>query len=581
MLDWEHGIPDFSLPGLPMTPGIGPTDFSFDPALYHDAPMTFNPFEPVSAYAKTLAPAAHAVHDHIHISPVETSPSSQAARLATSLLLPFDTTSGEPSLDNQASSNAQIVGVSGESDPYLLSRFRYDQHNEAAFQSIRVRKMDSDIEETIPTFFTIAPDALASKAQPPPERSEILDRYRQEMQEIVDDEVGKRLIRLFYKYCQPYFPLLSREGRHMRDADGVREPSGVPTCILAAIYGHALPFCAWDEKLCVDVYQPPSADALFSIAWQACMPMLHTPSLAVLQTLLLLVQRRPTNKHVSDTPVKFTMMTTAVAIAQALGLNRDPTDWPLPSWEIKVRKRLGWATFVQDKWLALNFGRSSHIQADDWDIEPLTEDDFPDADRRGPDAPAGFHGQHFMKLCELTVIVDDIMHKLFALRAAKALHGSLEATLEVAKPLRIRLTEWYQSLPAGLMPQPNVGSPDSARRRSLQHELDGNGSLHLAYITAKIELFRAMLRPRVTDSNANAVAALRIGALAVAKEVTEFLEGLNARELEAFWGSCKLGEIAREGPMSLLTSQRCADQLHHCVQLHAASIRDLADLGRR
>jgi len=71
----------------------------------------------------------------------------------------------------------------------------------------------------------------------------------------------------------------------------------------------------------------------------------------------------------------------------------------------------------------------------------------------------------------------------------------------------------------------------------LQHELDGNGSLHLAYITAKMELFRAMLRPRVTDANATAVSALRTGAFAVAKEVFDFLDGLNARELEAFWAS--------------------------------------------
>ena len=77
------------------------------------------------------------------------------------------------------------------------------------------------------------------------------------------------------------------------------------------------------------------------------------------------------------------------------------------------------------------------------------------------------------------------------------------------------------------------------RLPGLQLELDGNGSLHLAYITAKIELFRAMLRPRVTDNNATAVSALRTGALAVAKEVFDFLEGLNARELEAFWASCK------------------------------------------
>jgi hypothetical protein len=552
-MGWENGMPPFHMPGMGMTPNMAPDFGPFDPALYQDSTMNFEPFgEPMSASSTTIdtnhnrkLSSAQGLH---HTSSLETSPASQAAVLPANLHLPFDTTSGEPSLDNQMLSNAQIVGISGESDPYLLSRYRYDAYNEATFQSIRMRKMnEGPIEQgSVPAFFVIAHNALAAKAQPS-ERNDTMDRFRREVEEMVPDEVGKRLIKLFYKYVQPYFPLLTREGRGFeRDEHGVREPSSVHTCILAAIYGHALPFCAWDEKLCVEVYTPPSADALFKIAWQAVQPMIHTPSLAALQTLLLLVQRRPTNKHVSDTPMKWMMMSSAVAVAQSLGLNRDPTDWPLPAWEIKVRKRVAWATFVQDKWLALNFGRSSHIHQDDWDVPPLTEDDFADADRDDPvGAPAGWRGRHFMKLCELTLIVDDIMRALFSLKATKALHSSLEATLEVAKPLRIRLTEWFQSLPPGLLPLPSaaVGSPESGRRKSYQHDLDGHGSLHLAYITAKIELFRAMLRPRVTDTNQTAVSALRTGALAVAKEVFEFLEELNAQEMEAFWASCKSSPV--------------------------------------
>lgn len=541
ILGWENGLQPFHISGIGMTPDMDPPDFAFDPALYQDTALAFDTFEPMSASTTTAETVPGKTIERRPQDSVNASPVSQADHLPVNLTLPIDTTSGEPSLDNQASSNAQIVGMSGEQDPYLLARYRYDQYNEAAFPSIRMRKMSGgpSTDGSIPTFFTIAHNALASKAQPV-ERIETMDKYRREVEEMVNDEVGKRLVRLFYKYVQPYYPLLTREGRRGRDDTGVRELASVPTCILAAIYGHALPFCAWDEKLCVEVYTPPSADALFRIAWLACMPMLHTPSLAVLQTLLLLVQRRPTNKHVSDTPMKWVMMTTAVSMAQALGLHRDCSDWPLPSWEIKVRRRLGWATFVQDKWIALNFGRSSHIQSDDWDVNPLTEDDFPDAERDGPDSQLGLRGQHFIKLCELTIIVDDIIHNLFSLKATRTLHNSLESTLEVAKPLRIRLTEWYQSLPPGLLPQPinTPRSPESSRRRSFVHELDGNANLHLAYITAKIELFRAMLRPKVTDANAAALAALRTGALAVAREVLDFLDGLQANELEAFWASC-------------------------------------------
>lgn len=392
-------------------------------------------------------------------------------------------------------------------------------------------------DSNIPAFFTIQHNALTAKAQPP-ERHETLERYRREVEDMVSDEVGRRLIHLFYRYVQPYFPILSSS----RDDEGARKPSSVPTCLLAAIYGHALAFCAWDDKLCVEVNTLPSADALFRVAWLSVLPLLHTPSLAALQTLLLLVQRRPTNKHVSDTPFKGFITNAAVSIAQTLGLNRDPLDWPLPAWETKQRRRLAWATYIQDKWLALNSGRPSQITADDWDVSPLTEDDFfeKDGNPSGPDTQSS---QHFMKLCELSKIVDDILRELFSIKATKALHNRLEATLEVAKPLRLRLTEWYQRLPAGLLPQSNSLSEGNRKKPQQQHELDGNGSLQLAYITAKIELFRAMLRPRINDNTATAVSALRTGAMAVAKEVFDFLEGLNARELEAFWASCKLSNL--------------------------------------
>lgn len=544
MMSWHNGMAPFqmqSLQSMGMNSGMAAPDFPLDPAFYQE-PMAFEAFEPMSAGSMNTMDMKTPQHQQRGSMDFDISPNSMSMQLPVALSQPVNATSGEPSLDQQPSSNATIVGLSGESDPYLLSRYRYDQYNEASFQQVRMRKMNDGpvASDDVPAFFTIQHNALASKAQPS-EKPEVLDRYRREIDEIINEQVGKRLIRLFFKYVQPYFPVLSREGgSYLRDEDGVRNPSTVPTCVLAAIYGHALPFCAWDEQLCVDVYTPPSPEALFRIAWYSAQAMCHTPSLAVVQAFLLMVQRRPTNKHVSDTPFKGIMWTNAVSIAQSLGLNRDPSDWPLPEWEIRHRRRLAWATYVQDKWLALNAGRSSHIHADDWDVEMLTEDDFAELDKHasGLDTPGSLHRQHFIKLCELSLIVDDILRSMFSLRATKELQNDLDATLETAKPLRMRLSNWYHSLPEGLLSHRSAGSPENGRRRSSPHELDGNGSLHLAYITANIELFRAMLRPQAMDPNEPAVGALRSGAIGVAREVFEFLEGLNARELEAFWASC-------------------------------------------
>ncbi|KAM0717914.1 hypothetical protein Q7P37_006246 [Cladosporium fusiforme] len=572
LLGWEGNIPQpYPMPQMGMPP---PVDFSaYDPALYREPSMHFDAFDPLPNNTTDPALENMPVQVPKPQSSIHTTPSQQSAALPMHLQLPFEGTSGEPSLDKQVSSNAQIVGMSGESDPYLLSRYRFDQNNEASFQRIRLRKM-SDVESSNggpPSCFFIQHNALTSKAQPP-ERREILEQYRHEVEDMVSNEVGKRLIVLFYRFVQPYFPVLSRSHGQL-DENGICEPGSVPTCILAAIYGHALPFCAWDARLCVDVYTPPSADALFRIAWLACQPEFHTPSLAVLQTLLLLVQRRPTNKHVSDTPFKWVIMTAAVSIAQTLGLNRDPTNWPLPRWEVQLRRRLAWATFTQDKWLALNFGRSSHINHDDWDVSPLHDNDFEEPDRvlLADNLPAS---AHFLRLCSLTSIVNDILSSLFSLRATRALHNSLEATVDVAQPLRLRLTDWYQSLPVKLKlpPDSEPASPANGRQQKPfpQSPLDGNGSLHLAYITARIELFRAMLRPRITNSSsANAVQALRSGALAVGREVLAFVEALNARELEAFWASYSRANFTLTSSflLHLFVSANAVDNARDCLDL--------------
>ena len=544
LLDWQTSIP-------PHEPGSMATEYaSFDPRLYHD-PMIYETMDPMAASGSSGNAIEHTFPTPHRSTRSTTSPLSQPAKPSRNLSLQFDLTIGEPAADLEDSSNAQIVGLSGASDPYLLSMHRYDSNNEANFHSTRLRKMGDDVmddEQSIPTIFTIDPNPPLSRARGH-ESADTPEKWRREVEELVSDDVGMRLIALFFKNVQPSFPIFSRNGD---DGDSTWEPQNISPCVLAAIYGHALPFFHRDEKFAVHVHAPHSPDALFRIARLSCLSMLELPNVSVVQTLLLLLQWRHSNAHGSNISFKWALMGMTVSITQAMGLNRDPSAWALPSWEIKLRKRLAWAVFIQEKWLALTIGRSSHIQETDWEVPPLSEDDFPEADLKLDDTTEAIPRvacQNFISLVELTVIVDDALRDVFSIKAARQLLTSLEDTLAVAKPLRIRLTDWKQTLPRGLLSPPPqshaAGSSDESpghveMKPSIQHhQLDGNGSLHLAYITAKMELFRAMLRPKTIDANAIAVNALRTGALTVAKEISDFLESLTARQLNAFWPSCE------------------------------------------
>lgn len=116
-----------------------------------------------------------------------------------------------------------------------------------------------------------------------------------------------------------------------------------------------------------------------------------------------------------------------------------------------------------------------------------------------------------------------------SLKATRSLSKSLEATFDAAKPLRIALADWFQARPmVAAQPSRSLASQD----------LDGNGSLRLAYITAKVSIFRALLRPQISEASPEARSALRTGAIGVAREMYHFLSGLETRHLEAFWHSC-------------------------------------------
>ncbi|KAK1634207.1 fungal-specific transcription factor [Colletotrichum phormii] len=424
------------------------------------------------------------------------------------------------SLDAEPGHNAQVIGLSGESDPYLLNLYHFDERDECTFQQLRIRNMGPD--DGVPIQFMLQRNSQASKAQPGGLGATETD-LRCEVSNMVSETVGQRLITLFWKYVQPYFPVVSKEYT-IQNLNG--SPSSMPTCLLAAIYGHALPFCVFDDILCVDVDTLPSADHLFKLAWMAALSEFHTPSLATVQTMLLMIQRRPTNKHVADTPFKWTMLADTVALAQCLGLNLDPSDWAIPSWEKRLRRRLAWAAYVQDRWLSLNFGRSSHIQECDWDVSPLGPDDFGDVPGCEDEGPLVC--RHFLHLTSLTEIVSKIQQNMFSIKATRALSKSLEATFEVARPLRIELAEWLQNRP-DVGEQPSASLPECG--------LDGNGSLKLAYITAKIAVFKALLRTKSIEVPTEARTALRTGAMTIAREMHDFLAKLEAHHLEAFWHS--------------------------------------------
>lgn len=197
----------------------------------------------------------------------------------------------------------------------------------------------------------------------------------------------------------------------------------ISTLLLAAIYASALPFKIHDPELVVfGAYDESLCDRLWRIVYELILEEIHTPHLSVLQACLLYLQQLPTGSQsaLADSPFQWSFLGSTVALAASLGLHLEPRPWGIPVWEKRLRRRLWWAVYLEDKWRSLLVGRPPFIRRDEWDVKDLEDIDFVidqpenmDIERLGScfhkDAEDGAIFKSFTKLAQ---IVDNI-HNTF------------------------------------------------------------------------------------------------------------------------------------------------------------------------
>jgi Fungal specific transcription factor domain len=495
-------------------------------------------------------------------------------------------------LDSQAARCARFIGETGESNPYLLRHYRYDDNDECTISKLTYRRIKSTSNQNAmpgekgepPVVFMLADDSMAQKGEPRVEE-DVLAKARADIANMFTEQEALRLIGLFFRFVYPYFPIMSKSELFLNGQISPSVLHTLPMSLLAAMYATALPFILYDDLLATTlVHSPPSTQQLFRISWLSVTQELHTPRLATLQACLLLLQRAPTNRYTTDTPWKTSLVGWTVSLAQILGLPKECSDWTsIPTWEMTLRKRLWYGVFIMDKWASLGAGMPSHIRSDDFDVLPLTESDFEplSLDPNSNTIPSFLDTEadctHFRLLSELTLILSDIMDSYYSLRATQRTSKDFTLSLDLARSLRSRLKMWNDSLP----PSMSLRQPERLDSRGMAR-LSGNPSLSLAYIVATMTLFRALLRPlanltSVEEEDHGIVGsrlAVRAGAKECAKEVVEFVENLGRGALDAFWHSCNslLFRLARS---FILMKTRVTGKLRDSIIIPHATPRYL------
>lgn len=154
----------------------------------------------------------------------------------------------------------------------------------------------------------------------------------------------------------------------------------VPVHLLASIYAAAFPFVAHDDYLCVlNTYNAPPVELLWRMVYEIISEEIHTPRLAVLQAALLYLHKKPVGEGqytMADTPFVWSFVGQIVGLACSLGLHIECRMWGIPAWEKRLRRRLWWAVYAEDKWRSLLMGRPPYVHPAEWDVSELDEGDL-------------------------------------------------------------------------------------------------------------------------------------------------------------------------------------------------------------
>lgn len=237
---------------------------------------------------------------------------------------------------------------------------------------------------------------------------------------------------------------------------------GLDPTLVAAIYCLIL---ATDEGLRLASTSGLHILQVEETAFQMFSTSLGNPSLSTVQAGILLMQ----TPHVDSRKLNSQLL----GIAYDLGLHVDCSPWMLPDEERGLRKRLAWAVFVQDKWCSMMHGRPSLISADHWAVQDLVEGDYSTSlgeGREDLDVDVLSRGQAlFGQMVTLTKILATVLDTFYTLKAMReavdARDKGTQLILEKAKPIQIKLKNWFAQLPPSLKMENNASSVSSVGKQ--------------------------------------------------------------------------------------------------------------------
>lgn len=406
----------------------------------------------------------------------------------------------------------QYIGATTDLEHALINLSLFDARDESPLPGATLRKVHPKH-----TFML-----MEEKDHPNyPAMSQDLDDI-----EAVVAPYGRQLVDIYFQMVHPPLPIVPRQVFMESYEKSYRELS---PCLLAAVYLISLNW--WDRHPDLIGKPRPNVRALERLAISTYNDAVARPKLCTVQAGLILSQR-PGGES-------WAMTAQLVALAQDLGLHLECGTWKIPPWERGLRKRIAWALYMQDKWSAITHGRPSHIHSANWAVRWLSPYDWDDVEWNEDDVEERADIEKgrliFTRSALLSGILAEMLETFFSAQAMQAVENAgaqgAHLVLSLAKPIQLKLKDWYSNLPEFIRLESLSSGGLSDRPSSV-------GYLHVAYYAAEITLHRRIIA--CLAANAGSVDSYiqdvcRSAAKTRLISAMDFVNRLSPNHLRSFW----------------------------------------------
>ena len=371
-----------------------------------------------------------------------------------------------------------------------------------------------------------------------------------ELLEQVDPFLDK-LVSAFYENVHPAFPITEEHCVVIR----LKDRSQLPQTFLINMVAYSLFY--WDLSPSLATYARPNQDFAWQVAVSANTTDIQKSDLANILSVLMNIAGRPSTCLVNNT----TNVARTVALAHAVGLNHDCSEWKMLEQERRVRWKAWWGVVMHDRWFNFAQGTPPYISKNHYDV-PLPTLELLTAGRSNSVKHVRA-AEVYIHLCKLTEIVGDVLPLIYHIRS-----GNDSIAAEQTSRSEIELNRWIESRPSWLNLNEFQNRP----------AVPGLVNLQLCYLAVRM-LLRRIAWHEISQRESDPASSWLLGCQAAAEDIVRLVCSLHKHDLRGFW----LPYNAHHFTSAVTLLLRCALQTNYPEVRKSCmtSARTLVDTLRR